>query len=368
MANETNVALDTLKKIMQSTGWSQADTANKLGVSAKTLGFWLNGRVTPSTKNIETIQNFCSRYLKNSQPHPKTSSKNEQTIAKSSEEFTTSILKGILVEAQSGKELDERDKLDKDRHRDYYNGKVIALTLEDKNNSRLILFPSLAGTTDEWYKMGGQSALFYKYVIGPRLKKKPVIRNDNDLRHRFKHGIVSVHWGEKFIEDVATIGLVAKRIDYGIIIVDLERSYSTKEINEMRQREQTDQAKVKKMVTPKENLPDLYGLIRQLSQILPPKIKKMDGAYRETFGNTMLDSLMNLNKIYFRMANGHLSRATARDEMLCQIDDITALLAIIDENALFDLVTRTRIGETLVDLKTIIAKRLGENRVERTQI
>ena len=25
---------------------------------------------------------------------------------------------------------------------------------------------------------------FYKYIVGPRLKKKPVIRKDNDLRHK----------------------------------------------------------------------------------------------------------------------------------------------------------------------------------------
>ena len=40
------------------------------------------------------------------------------------------------------------------------------------------------------------------------------------------------------------------------------------------------------------------------------------------------------------------------------MDDIAAILAIVDENKLFDLATRVRVGETLVDLKNTIVRRL----------
>lgn len=273
-------------------------------------------------------------------------------------DLTQEVLRGILLESQSGKEMDEGDKLNDERYREYYNGKVIALALEDKNNSRLILYPSLSGTKDEWYKMGGNSALFYKYVVGPRLKKKPVIRKDNDLRHRFKHGIVAVHWGDKFMKDVLTIGLTVKRIDYGIIVVEMERTYTAKEIEEMRNLEKTEQDKIKKMVMPEKNYPDLYGHIRQLVRLLPPKIKKMDTVYRDVIGREMVEILIRLIEIYFQMANGRVSVNSAREEMLKQVDNMTALVVIIDENQLIDLITRTRIGEILVDIKQTIKRRL----------
>ena len=73
--------------------------------------------------------------------------KNESQL--SSNEFTEKMLRGILLEAQSNKELDEGDKLNDEKYREYYNGKTIALALEDKNNSRLILYPSLSGIKDE---------------------------------------------------------------------------------------------------------------------------------------------------------------------------------------------------------------------------
>ena len=363
MEDRTGKALSRLRLIMRSSGWTQVEVAEKIGVTQKTFSFWMHKKARPSLNRVLVIEELCNKYEQGKEKGKKGKEQSKDGNIKGKEskddEFTTKILKGILLEAGSGKEFDERDKIEKDKHREYYNGKVIALSLEEKNRSRLILYPSLSGTKDEWYKMGGQSALFYKYIVGPRLKKKPVIRKDNDLKHRFKHGIVSVHWGEKFMNDVKTIGLDAKKIDYGIIVVEMEREYTANEILEMRKREQVDAEKVKKIIMPKKNFPDIYGLIRQLAQILPPKIKKMDGVYREAFGMGMLKDVASLTKIYFKMANGRISEELAREKMFLEIDNITAVLAIADENQLFDLVTRTKIGETLVDLKVVIKKRLG---------
>lgn len=360
MEDRVKRALGRVRVVMRTNKWSQVEMAKKIGVTQKTLSFWLTGRTRPVIEKVRVIEELCNKYEQSNRKSNKGNKVgNKENNESNKEEITDKILKGILLEAKTGREMDESDKQDNNKHKEYYNGKVIALALEEKNNSRLILYPSLAGVEDEWYKMGGQSALFYKYIVGPRLKKKPVIRKDNDIKHRFRHGVVSVHWGEKFIKDVETIGLVVKKMEYGLIVAEMEREYTMNEIKEMKKREQQDGERVKKMIMPVKNYPDIYGLMRQLAQILPPKIKKMDVVYRESFGKTMLDVLTNMHKVYFRMANGRMPVALAREEMLGQVDDITALLAIIDENQMFDLVTRTRIGETLVDIKTIIKKRLN---------
>lgn len=335
-----------LGRILKETGWSQVTLARKLKVSQKTLSFWLSGKTAPSEANQKLINNLFNQTVKNS----------------SKGDLVVKDLRGILLEAQAGKEFDENDKQisDSQRQKEYYNGKIIALSLEEKNNSKLILFPSLAGMDDEWYKMGGKSALFYKYFVGPRLKRKPVIRKDSDLRHRFRKGVVSVHWGERFIQDVQALGYKVQRLDYGIIVVQLDRVYSDKEIDEMLAKEREDGERVKRIVLPKENMPDLYGLIRELMRLLPPKIKKMDGAYRETLGNGLLYVVMDFTKVYFRMANGRMNRVEAREKMLGYMDDMAAYLTIVDEANLFDLVTRTRMGEILVDIRMTIKRRLGE--------
>lgn len=93
-------------------------------------------------------------------------------------------------------------------YKHYYKTKRFAKILEEDNTSKLILFPSANGQKDEWLKLGGNSALFYKYLIAPRLNKKPpTIRPDTDLQHRFKDGIISIHWKNQFIENLTKIGL-----------------------------------------------------------------------------------------------------------------------------------------------------------------
>ena len=85
----------------------------------------------------------------------------------------------------------------------------------------------------------------------------------------------------------------------------------------------------------------------------------MDVTYREVIGDRMLGILIELVEMYFQVANGRISVNTAQEEMLRQIDNMTALIAIIDENQLMDLITRTRIGETLVDIRLTIKRRLA---------
>ena len=43
--------------------------------------------------------------------------------------------------------------------------------------------------------------------------------------------------GGKFMKDVNTIGLKEKKIDYGLIVVEMEKEYTANEILEMYKRE-----------------------------------------------------------------------------------------------------------------------------------
>lgn len=270
----------------------------------------------------------------------------------------TLALKGLLYEKSAGSELDEEDKNATPEYREYYNGKVVALALEEKNNSRLVAFPSVGKNKEEWYKLGGNSALFYKYYVGPRLGRDPKFRSDTDLRHRFKHGIVSVHWGDKFMEALRKIGYKVKKSDYGLIICDLGRTFTAKEVEEMRSKEKVDQEKIKRMIVPKYNFPDIYGNLNVIARLIPPKVKRMDATYREVFGREMLTIIVKLYEDYFKVTNGRMAMEGSAQILLSHVDEMTALLAVIDENNLLDLPTRTRFGTALIDLKNCIKRRL----------
>ena len=186
-----------LGRILKETGWSQVTLARKLKVSQKTLSFWLSGKTMPSEVSKKLVDTLYSKTWNNAEK--------DNPMVKH--------LRGVLLETQAGKEFDENDKqiADSQRQKEYYNGKIIALSLEEKNNSKLILFPSLAGADDEWYKMGGVSALIYKYRIGPRMGRKVKILRDNGKRERFTHGVVSIHWLQVFAENMKGLGYLGYR-------------------------------------------------------------------------------------------------------------------------------------------------------------
>lgn len=338
-----------LEEILTATGWSQATLAGMIEVSAKSLNSWLNGKSAPQKKRAKKIDEVYDKVMRPS----------KTKIFETQNNFDTKILKGILLEEQAKEDAGDKTKRMRAKRKKYFDGKIVARKLEENNYSRIILFPSRDGEDeDEWYKVGGNSVLFYKYYIGPRMGRKPVIHDDTDMQQRFKNGIAIIHWGEKFVEDVQKVGCVVQRSEFGLIIATMDKKFSPKEVEEIQNREKRDKDKVQKMITPKENFPDIYGLIRNLAQILPPKVKKMDGAYREVFGNRLLTAVAELYKIYFKMGNGRIERFEALQKMQVQMDDIAAILAIVDENKLFDLATRVRVGETLVDLKNTIVRRL----------
>lgn len=313
-----------------------------------------NGVVENSVENSTKVDKVPEK--KNAEPAEKSENKSEGKKKKETEEKTTVDVQGILFEAEAKEPLAEQAKADSEERREYYNGKAIALKLEEKNNSKLYVFPSLNGKEDEWYKMGGKSALFYKYLVGPRMGRSPKIRKDNDLRLRFRHGVAAIHWGNRFMNRASEIGYEVKRMEYGIIVVDLGKKFSVKEIKDMVEKEKDDKDKLPTMIKPKENMPDLYAKIRELARLLVPKVKTMHMAYRETFGNDLLDATADLFKIYFRVANGRIEKEAGKMALLERADDLTALVALTDEIELFDAVTRTRFGEYLVDIKLAIER------------
>ncbi len=50
-------AIDKLKEILASSGWSQERLAYNLGVSFSTLNNWINGKAKPRLKAAKTIDN-----------------------------------------------------------------------------------------------------------------------------------------------------------------------------------------------------------------------------------------------------------------------------------------------------------------------
>ncbi len=276
---------------------------------------------------------------------------------------SSKTLRDIIQEEGANQQFTEEDKTNNEKYRKYYDAKIVAMKLEQVNDSKLILFPSLnEGNEQEWYKMGGNSALFYKNVIGPRMGRKDIkIRKDSDMNHRFTGGVTSVHWKQKFIEKMIQLGYERfEENELGILFFDLETKFSPNEIEGFREQEKRNKARVNQMVLPKNAYPELYGLFLQLARLLPPKIKRLHPAYRDMFQTEFITNLIKISKNYTRMANGEVGKSIALDGIVDASNSLLALLIIIAENGLFGIAECAKIGEILVDLKATAERCLME--------
>ncbi|MDO5451929.1 MAG: hypothetical protein Q4F56_02470 [Candidatus Saccharibacteria bacterium] len=245
-------------------------------------------------------------------------------------------------------------------YQEYYARKRVAMILEGTNHDSIIAIPSVAksGKESEWLKLGGNSAYYYKYLIAPRLNKKPpTIRPDTDLNYRFKSGIISIHWRKAFLENMATLNLAAKT-ESGLIIVKLNHEFTDSEIKKLRQREHRQNPKANQILKPAVTYPDLYHLLLTLAKVLPNKIEKLNKSFAKDYGSDLRRLLAKLLKIYLRMANGHLDQQTARVHFNEAIDDFSAIIIILSEGNALDHSTEHRLSTLILDIKSSVERNL----------
>lgn len=243
-------------------------------------------------------------------------------------------------------------------YKDYYKRKRIAIIMEESNNSAIILIPSIPNkdNQNEWLKIGGNSALFYKYLIAPRLNKKPpVLHPDTDLNCRFKNGIIAVHWQDIFIKNMTNLGFKYK-IESELLIFNLKHKYSFAEIKKLRQKDTEEKNKTNQLLRPSHTIPDLYGLFLVLAQTLPNKIRKMDEYYRNSFGLTLNHTLTYIFELYIATVNNQIDKETAKQSFLKTINKMHAILIILNENHALDYSTEQRLGTLLQDINNTIEK------------
>ncbi len=329
---------DRLREILRVTGWKQKELAGKLNVSPKTMSFWVNAKKRPSEQSEARIAALFDEIM---------NSKGEFSAGQS-----------VVQDYQAREGFDEDDKNFTIAEKTYYEGKCFVLAKEKENRRFVYLYPSVGKNNGEWYKAGGNSMVFYKTFLAPRLGREAKLRDDNDGAHRFNSGIVSVRWGRRLIEEARALGYGAEIIDHGVIVVDLMKDYAKAEIVSLAKAVKAEKHKVKKMVKPVNNHPKLMVAMNELIKVLPSKVKKIDASYREIWGKQLLEPMAELVKIYFRFANGRMEKRDARLEMLERTDDLTAMVYMMDEAGMLNVTARTRLGEDVLNIRKEIEANL----------
>lgn len=245
-----------------------------------------------------------------------------------------------------------------DPHKTYFANKQIAKLLEKSNNSRIIAFPSIPSKNGqiEWYKIGGNSAYFYKYIVAPRLgKKPPTIHPDTDLNHRFKDGIIAINNHGIFTDNLIKLGYKQLQ-ESDLIVFELNHTFTVSEIKALKAREHEDKENLNKLFRPKNTCPETYNLILELSKTIPIKARNLKKGFHDDFAPELNHTIIVLNKTYHHFANNRLGIKAARQSLLNSADDLAAILSILSENDSLTITDQIRIGKLLADFKNSVER------------
>ena len=112
--------------------------------------------------------------------------------------------------------------------------------------------------------------------------------------------------------------------------------------------------KVKKIIKPVNNYPKIINSINELLRVMPSKIRKLHESYRDIYARGLMEPLLEMVKIYYRMANGRMEKRDAKLELLRRADDVMAMIHMLDEGGLLSITARARMGENIVKIRDAV--------------
>lgn len=243
----------------------------------------------------------------------------------------------------------------------YRETKKRAIELERTNTKYLILWPASdkdINKEHQFYNMGGTSAIIYVHEIGPRIKRKPVLRHDMDngnKNEKFYSGICSVADLTKLTEKLKTINIERAKIeDEDLVFFKLNREYSANEVREMLKQEQKRIDALNKVIYSKVLHPDIHKQVLELKKLIPPKIKNMDKTYRDVVGMEMIRTLMNLIRLYSQMAHGDIEEKEGAQKMMLEADMILEEISLLNELKLWEVVFCVRVADITNGMRQLL--------------
>ncbi len=242
--------------------------------------------------------------------------------------------------------------------REYREIKRKVKEMEASNNDRLIVYPSLNSGKD-WYKVMDFSALYYAYRLADRMGRTAKLLSDTDKVHKGQYN-ANIRKIDDFVVQMKRFeGSEPEITADGVYIFRLHKALSDDEVGILWHTEETQREKMHNDLRPKAMDATAYVTILTLVLQLMPKIKKLEGGYRQMIGSKMADALMEILSIYFDYSMGVVDKAEAGNQLMHRLDVIGAGLSMLVELRIWGFNPVSAIGGTYVKLKGIVANDFG---------
>lgn len=200
--------------------------------------------------------------------------------------------------------------------------------LEQKNDRYILIFRS----TNEWWKIGGNSALYYKYIVGPRIKKKINLIKDDDHYSTFRTGVASIRDLESFEYNMMKAGLSRIKGNENAIQYEFEQPIEPSTIQSIKKHLEVRTERVNRLVETTTIVPRLHVKIREMLRDVWYYAKNhQKGLARGWICNDLLSDARKMKKIYSRLANGLMDVERGLKEIMVLSNDMLSDIAFLEE-------------------------------------
>lgn len=219
-------------------------------------------------------------------------------------EKTEKVEKTGKTEKAAGSKMEaeqkERSETGRARRAKYEKLKKRVSELEPENFTKLYFILQ----KDGWFRAFGHSAIIFHYNFAPKIGVKSKLLEDKDYNYKIQGGVVNVRNMEKVEEGLNRLGMHVIKRDEQFLIFNLGRKYSLAEIQRLEEQKDREWSKVNAVALPKDSMPDLYKLLRELINKVYFKVKKMNEFDRAIMANKLAVRAADLIREYSLMAKG----------------------------------------------------------------
>jgi len=257
--------------------------------------------------------------------------------------------------------MKEINKTDKEKNRSAERElaktyKLRVFKLEKENYKHIYVFKSMDG----WWKVGGHSALFLKYLVGPRIKKKFEIRTDRDFYYSFRDGIIPIKDIDVFEKSLKPLRIFKKGIEPGHIVFDLLGEISPEQIKSIRNIEKEQLNELNKIINPKELLVRTLPQARVIQKAIFEMRRKLDAQTRQLIGrDTTYIALRIMDNILYA-CRGTLAKDKVKTLILNDIVLLNTRVALLIDGNKIELNNGIKILKHLEFLDRLVVEECGQ--------
>lgn len=231
----------------------------------------------------------------------------------------------ILDAAARKLERDEKAAKKREEKRRYERLKAAIFEQEKINDKKIILFRS----GENWWKMGGSSALFYATLVAPRLKEEVKARLDTDFHSKFVEGVISVPDIEGMKKKMGSLGLKIVFSDDEKIEFELEGKVNKATIKKLKAVEELKIKSLNQDLVVMNSMPEMYDAIEKTVELALTYFGNLNKVVYDMFGKVSLDLIREMLLYVYLIELGKIEKEKGMKEIVLRTERVKLYLKVM---------------------------------------